>query len=140
MAAALCIRPGGGGSRIAFHIQHGSYDTGTLVVALDELRRFLDGEKATLIWDGLPAHRSRKMGDWINQQRSWLVVERLPAYAPDLNPVEGVWSNLKGMELASLTSEHLGELIATARAGIDRIRRTPNLAYGFLHGCGLKAW
>jgi hypothetical protein len=148
MAAALCIRPGGGGSRIAFHIQHGSYDTGTLVVALDELRRFLDGEKATLIWDGLPAHRSRKMGDWINQQRSWLVVERLPAYAPDLNPVEGVWSNLKGMELANLkgmelanlTSEHLGELIATARAGIDRIRRTPNLAYGFLHGCGLKAW
>ena len=140
MAAALCIRPGGGGSRIAFHIQHGSYDTGTLVVALDELRRFLDGEKATLIWDGLPAHRSRKMGDWINQQRSWLVVERLPAYAPDLNPVEGVWSSLKGMELANLTSEHLGELIATARAGIDRIRRTPNLAYGFLHGCGLKAW
>jgi hypothetical protein len=140
MAAALCIRPGGGGSRIAFHIQPGSYDTDTLVVALDQLRRFLDGEKATLIWDGLPAHRSRKMHAWLNQQRSWLVVERLPAYAPDLNPVEGLWSSLKGVELANLTSEHLGELIATARAGIDRIRRTPNLAYGFLHGCGLKAW
>jgi transposase len=122
MAAALCIRPGGGGSRIAFHIQHGSYDTGTLVVALDELRRFLDGEKATLIWDGLPAHRSRKMGDWINQQRSWLVVERLPAYAPDLNPVEGVWSNLKGMELAnspastSASSSPLLALASTASA------------------------
>ena len=50
-------------------------------------------------------------------------------------PVEGVWSSLKGVELANLTSEHLGELVATARAGIDRIRRTPNLAYGFLHGC-----
>ena len=45
MAAALCIRPGGGGSRIAFHIQHGSYDTGTLVVALDELRRFLTARR-----------------------------------------------------------------------------------------------
>jgi transposase len=140
MAAALCVRPGGGGSRLAFHIQPGSYDTGTLLVALGELRRFLAGEKATLIWDGLPAHRSRKMHDWIDQQRSWLVVERLPAYAPDLNPVERLWSNLKGVELANLVTEHLDELIATAGAGIDRIRRTPNLAYGFLHGCGLKAW
>ena len=140
MAAALCIRPGGGGSRVAFHIHPGSYDTDSLIVALTELRRFLAGEKATLIWDGLPAHRSRKMHHWLNQQRAWLVVERLPAYAPDLNPVEGLWSNLKGVELANLVAEHLGELIATARAGIDRIRRTPNLAYGFLHACGLKAW
>ena len=140
MAAALCIRPGGGGTRLAFHIQPGSYDTDSLIVALGELRRFLAGEKATLIWDGLPAHRSRKMHAWLTAQRSWLVVERLPAYAPDLNPVEGVWANLKGVELANLVSEHLGELITAAHTGIDRIPRTPNLAYGFLHGCGLKAW
>ena len=53
-------------------------------------------EKATLIWDGLPAHRSRKMHAWLRSQRRWLVVERLPAYAPDLNPVEKAWANLKG--------------------------------------------
>jgi transposase len=76
----------------------------------------------------------------VAQQRSWLVVERLPAYAPDLNPVEGVWSNLKGVELANLVTEHLGDIIRAAEAGIDRIRRTPQLAYGFLHSCGLKAW
>jgi transposase len=40
------------------------------------------------LWDGLPSHRSTAMRDWIRSQRSWLVVERLPAYAPDLNPVE----------------------------------------------------
>jgi hypothetical protein len=140
MAAALCIRPGGGGTRLAFHLQPGSYDTDTLLVALAELRRFLAGEKATLIWDGLPAHRSRKMGAWLGQQRSWLVVERLPAYAPELNPVEGVWANLKGRELANLVTDTLGDLVDAAHAGIDRIRRTPDLAYGFLHRCGLKAW
>ena len=140
MAAALCIRPGGGGIRLAFHLQPGSYDTDTLLVALAELRRFLAGEKATLIWDGLPAHRSRKMGAWLGQQRSWLVVERLPAYAPELNPVEGVWANLKGRELANLLTDTLGDLVDAAHAGIDRIRRTPDLAYGFLHRCGLKAW
>ena len=140
MAAALCIRPGGGGTRLAFHLQPGSYDTDTLLVALAELRRFLAGEKATLIWDGLPAHRSRKMGAWLGQQRSWLVVERLPAYAPELNPVEGVWANLKGRELANLVTDTLGDLVDAAHAGIDRIRRTPDLAYGCLHRCRLKAW
>ena len=111
-----------------------------MLVALAELRRFLAGEKATLIWDGLPAHRSRKMGAWLGQQRSWLVVERLPAYAPELNLVEGVWSSLKGRELANLVTDTLGDLVDAAHAGIDRIRRTPDLAYGFLHRCGLKAW
>jgi transposase len=60
-----------------------------LIGVLGELRRFLGGEKATLLWDGLPAHRSTTMRAWLNTQRSWLVVERLPAYAPELNPVEG---------------------------------------------------
>jgi hypothetical protein len=59
----------------------GNYDTDTLIEVLGELRRFLGGEKATLLWDGLPAHRSNAMRAWLNTQRSWLVVERLPAYA-----------------------------------------------------------
>jgi hypothetical protein len=40
----------------------GNYDTDTLIEVLGELRRFLGGEKATLVWDGLPAHRSTAMG------------------------------------------------------------------------------
>ena len=34
---------------------------------------FLGGEKATLLWDSLPAHRSTAMRAWIRTQRSWLV-------------------------------------------------------------------
>jgi transposase len=66
---------------------------------LGELRKFLGGEKATLLWGGLPAHRSRTTRAWLATQRHWLVVERLPAYAPELNPVEGLWSSLKAVEL-----------------------------------------
>jgi hypothetical protein len=54
--------------------------------------------------------------------------------------LKGSGHNLKGVELANLVTDALGALIAAAHAGIDRIRRTPDLAYGFLHGCGLKAW
>jgi DDE superfamily endonuclease len=85
MAAAVCYGVGGGGAQLTFHLQPGNYDTDSLIQVLGELRRFLGGEKATLLWDGLPAHRSRAMRAWLGTQRSWLVVERLPAYAPELN-------------------------------------------------------
>jgi hypothetical protein len=86
MAAALCYGVGGGGAQLAFHLQAGNYDADTLIKVLGELRRFLGGQKATLLWDGLPAHRSNKMRAFVASQRHWLVVERLPAYAPELNP------------------------------------------------------
>jgi hypothetical protein len=97
MAAALCYGSRGGGAAVAFHHQLDAYNTDSLIGALSELRRFLGGQKATLVWDGLPAHRSLAMAAWLRRQQSWLVVERLPGYAPDLNPVEALWSSLKGV-------------------------------------------
>ena len=138
MAAAICYGVRGGGAQLAFHVTTGNYDTNTQIEVLGELRRFLGGEKATLLWDGLPSHRSRAMRDWLNTQRSWLVVERLPAYAPELNPVEGLWSSLKAVELANLVAPTLAEVIQQAHRGVERIRRTPHLAYSFLRRAGLS--
>jgi DDE superfamily endonuclease len=101
MAAALCYGSGGGGAALAFHHQPGAYDTDTLIGALQGLRRALGGQKATLVWDGLPAHRSLAMGAWLRRQRHWLVVEPLPGYAPDLNPVEALWANLIGLPFST---------------------------------------
>jgi transposase len=140
MAAGLCYGSRGGGAALAFHHQVDAYNTETLIGALSELRRFLGGQKATLLWDGLPAHRSLAMGAWLGRQRSWLVVERLPGYAPELNPVEGLWSNLKGVELANLAADTVQEITAAAERGVQRIRATPHLAYSFLRHCGLSLW
>jgi transposase len=106
MAAALCygVR---GGAQLAFHITPG--DTDTPIEVLGELRKFLGGEKAALLWDGLPAHRSNAMRAWLATQRHWLVVERLPAYAPELTPVEGLWSSLKAVELVN-SARFLGQM------------------------------
>jgi len=105
-------------------LQLDAYDTDTRIGALGELRRVLGGQKATLLWDGLPAHRSRAMHAWLGRQRSWLVVEPLPGYAPDLNPVEALWANLKGVELANLAGDTLEEVTTAAERGIQRIRGT----------------
>jgi transposase len=93
-----------------------------------------------LVWDGLPAHRSLAMRHWLGRQRSWLVVEPLPGYAPELNPVEGLWANLKGVELANLAADTLAEVTAAAERGIQRIRATHWPAYSFLRHCGLSLW
>jgi hypothetical protein len=105
----------GGGAALAFHHQPSAHNTQTLIGALGELRRFLGGEKATLVWDGLPAHRNLAMAAWLRRQRSWLVVERLPGYAPELNPVEGLWSSLNGRELARSAGD--GASLARGRHG-----------------------
>ena len=61
---------------------------------------------------------------WLRRQRHWLVVEPLPGYAPDLNPVEALWSSLKGIELANLAGDTLNDVITAAERGIQRIRDT----------------
>jgi transposase len=140
MAAGLCYGSRGGGAALAFYHQVGAYNTQTLIQALGELRRFLGGQKATLLWDGLPAHRSKLMRVWLRRQRSWLVVEPLPGYAPELNPVEGLWASLKSVELANLAGDTLQEVTAAAERGVQRIRGTPHLAFSFLRHCGLSLW
>ena len=54
-----------------------------------------------LLWDGLGGHTSRRMHTYLASQRAWLTVERLPAYAPELNPVEPMWGNVKTRGLAN---------------------------------------
>jgi len=88
MAAMCCYRPDGARARLAFHLQPGSYNDQLLIGVVGQLRRFLHGQKVTLLWDGLGSHRSRPMQAFLRSQRGWLVAERLPGYAPELNPVE----------------------------------------------------
>jgi transposase len=67
-----------------------------------------------------------------------LVVERLPGYAPDLNPSRGWWGNVKGTELANLCADSIDEPAQAAHAGIDRVRADNDLAFAFLGHCGLS--
>jgi DDE superfamily endonuclease len=48
-----------------------------------------------LCWDNLNTHTSAKMRALLQAHRDWLTVVQMPAYAPDLNPVEGAWATMK---------------------------------------------
>jgi transposase len=67
-----------------------------------------------------------------------LEVRRLPAYAPELNPVEGLWSNLKSQELANRCETHAQMVSIAARQGAHRVRSQRNLHFGFLRHAGLS--
>lgn len=138
MAAALAYAHDRGAARIVFQTRPGVYNDESLIEFLEALHNELAGAKVTLIWDGLPSHRSRKMQSHIRAQRRWLVVKRLPGYAPDLNPVEGLWGNIKGTELANLCADSIDQPAHAAQAGIDRVRADTDLAYAFLRRCGLS--
>lgn len=78
------------------------------------------------------------MKAWLKTQRRWLVVESLPAYGHDLNPVESVWGNLKSRELANLCPDAIGEAAHHADTGLDLIGNDTALCHSFLRKCGLS--
>ncbi|MFF1344024.1 transposase [Streptomyces sp. NPDC058290] len=87
---------------------------------------FYRGERVVLVWDGPSAHWSRAMRAWVAEQ-DWLTLERLPAYAPELNPVELLWSTLKKREPGNLAGDHLADVADATEQGIPRINTNPRL-------------
>lgn len=134
---ALTFRWDGRRSGLVFQTRPGSYNDVALIGFLNDLKRHFRGRRLILIWDGLPSHKSGAMTACLRAQRSWLTVERLPGYAPELNPTELVWGNVKGRELANLCADNLGEVERAIRAGLRRVRRAPTLAFAFLRHTGL---
>jgi transposase len=141
MAAALGYRYDLNGTmqaRLCFHLQQPSYNTDTLIGVLEQLADFYASHKVVLLWDGLSAHWSTKMRAFLDSQHDWLRVERLPAYAPELNPVEGLWANLKDLELANRPTTTLAEVADATEHGIQRVCEHQNLVVGFLAHTGLS--
>jgi transposase len=137
IAGALGFRWDGRRTRFFFRTRPGSFTERPLIAFLRGLKRHFRGQPVILIWDGLHAHRSRLMQHYLAQERAWLTVERLPGYAPELNPVELVWGNIKHCELANVCVADVDALRHPLRRGCTRVRHHPTLAYHFLRHTGL---
>jgi transposase len=84
-----------------------------------------------LFWDGLNTHRSNKTRAALAQHRPRLRVYRLPAYAPELNPDEGLWAWMKQHALAGQCPPNLEVLEQSIHRALRRLRHHPHVIRSF---------
>jgi transposase len=141
LAALIAVRPGCR-PRLIFRTHRARRGDKRKGFTETDYARFLDaahqqlGGPLVLVWDGLNTHTSRAMRE-LTAARGWLTVFQLPAYAPELNPVEPVWSSLK-RPLANLVKHDIGQLTALIRTRLRRMQYRPGLLEGFLAKTGLN--
>jgi transposase len=116
MIGGLCLY------RFYFRIHTGSIKGPQVIEFLRYLQRHIKG-KLTVVWDGAPIHRSRLVQDYAASTGGRILLERLPAYAPELNPVEYMWGNLKQHQIGNLIATQAWELSFAATAALRRMRR-----------------
>ena len=106
------------------------------VVSADAIRfvrallRSLPRRRLMLLWDGVGPHWSKRTRRALAMHRKRLRVYRLPAYAPELNPVAGAngWTK---RDLKGLCANEPTELIAAVRRSVRRLRRRPQVIRSF---------
>ena len=97
----------------------------------------LAGDRLLVIWDGSPIHRRAEVREFVEEAGGKIHLEPLPAYAPDLNPVEWLWRHLKEVEMANLTCLDLEQLHVELHLALGRVREKRRLVPSFFEGAGL---
>lgn len=82
-------------------------------------------------------HRCSRLREYA-ADHDWLTIVQLPSYAPDLNPVEGIWSLLRRDTTANVVFHDRDHLVRAVRRGLRRIQRRTDLIEGCLAETGLS--
>ena len=121
----LLCEPDGSAPDLLLHLQPETIKEEAVIAYLKALHRQVPGQ-VVLLWDRLPAHRSRRVQEYVNANTDWLTVEWLPAYAPELNPMEYFWSATKGKPLANLGADRIEELERVIHRTHRKTRKQPH--------------
>jgi transposase len=104
---------------------------------LNHLLRHIPG-KLLVIWDGATIHRSRVVKTFLtNGAAERILLERLPGYAPELNPDEGIWNYLKRVELKNVICRDVAHLRQELRKAIARLRHKTSVIRACITQTGL---
>ena len=128
------ITPGG---KLHYRLYMGTIKSPQIVTFLKHLLKFIKG-KIILFWDGGPIHRAVIVKEFLKNHRDRIKDRRLPAYAPDSNPVEMVNRQLKYVETVNYCPKDACDLITDTRQGLERIRKRPKLFPAFFEHAGLN--
>lgn len=133
MLSVLAVSPQRRHLQLFWDIQAQAYKTWDFVPLVRSLQRQL-GRPVLLIWDRLPGHRAAAR----SLECAKIVVEYLPAYAPELNPVEWVWSYTKHAELANWVPDDTEELEEEAHDTLAELNQEQKLLRSFFAGAELS--
>ena len=137
-AGAIAWRPGQPRTRLFLSLRPGAFDKESLVEYLRNLRRHVRGPMIVL-WDGLPAHRSKLVAAYAQANADWLTLASFPGYAPELNPVEILWADLKGHASANYTPDTIDELQHHLKGATRGLRRKDHRGLGYIKHAGLMS-
>ena len=113
-----------------FRFYPGAIKSPQVIEFLEHLQRQLSG-KLLIIWDGAAIHRSRLVRQYLDGLQGRIFVASLPAYAPELNPMEYVWGYFKQHRLPNFCARDLDQLSAFGRRELRKMRRRPTLITAF---------
>jgi len=97
---------------------------------LRALRKQIEGP-LLIVWDGLRAHRSRRVRQYVEADEEGIQLEFLTGYAPEINPVEYIWGYLKKHKIGNLCVSNLHQVSDFARRRLKSMRRRPPLVSAF---------
>jgi transposase len=123
--------------KLYFHCQEQAINSADVVAFLEHLLRDVPGRRL-IFWDGAPIHHSYLIKAFLAHGAAHSIhLERLPAYAPELNPGEGLWGHFKGVELRNVCCFSIPHLRHELRDAVKRVRRKPRIIQGFFRGAKL---
>jgi transposase len=139
-ASALTVSPGGRGGRRRrvghfFQLYEQNINGQTFAKFMRGLLRAVRGP-LTIIWDGSRIHGTTDVRA-VLAGRKGVEVYRLPKYAPELNPDEGVWSNSKEVKLRGVVSDDIDDLEVNAHIALEDISSDQALLRSFFRGTPL---
>ena len=120
--------------KLCMQVKHKALTSLDVIGFLRHVLRHIPG-RLLLVWDGSPIHRSRQVKAFLQAEGAQrLFIERLPGYAPDLNPKEGVWRHLKRVELKNVCCQDTQHLKQHLRRAKERLRHKRHILQAcFLH-------
>jgi transposase len=113
-----------------FRLHPGTIKSPQIVAFLKALVAQIE-QPLLIIWDGLRAHRSRMVRDYVDTLDGGIEMAFLPPYAPELNPVEYLWAWLKRHALANYCPNSIADLAHTTRSKLRSAQRRSTLVTAF---------
>lgn len=110
-----------------FQLHSESIKSLQVIQFLKALQKHFKKQNLLILWDRATIHRSKALQKYIQATNNQITIEYLPPYAPELNPVEYIWANLKQHQIPNLCVRDLQALSFHAQAALRRLKRRPQI-------------